>query len=213
MRAPMKPILIALVALVAVAAAGYGWWRTDLQYRPKTLKHQDEIGAVLGDSGWISPGISETKVLYMVTHRTCPFCMAFKQENFAKLQAAGVDTRVIVYAPKSPATPEAELTTIGEIWKTRKYDIYEKWMAVNPAVWTTEGMVPATDPERAMLVAKSREFAEDMRRLMSANGIGTRQTLNLPTLIWRDKDGKLRGCGCEDVATRKYVLRELGVDA
>jgi hypothetical protein len=212
MRAPKKSILITLVALVAVAAAGYGWWSTDLRYRPKTLKQQAELGAVLGDAGWISPGISETKVLYMVTHRTCPFCMAFKLENFAKLQAAGVDTRVIVYAPTSPATPEAELTTVGEIWKTRNWDIYERWMAVNPTLWKAEGMVPATDPERAALVAKSREFADDMRRLMSENGIGTRERMNLPTLIWRDAKGNLRGCGCEKVETRKYVLKELGVE-
>jgi hypothetical protein len=59
-------------------------------------------------------------------------------------------------------------------------------------------------------VAKSQDFADQMRVLMSENGIGTREHLNLPTLIWRGKDGHLRGCGCEKVESHKYVLDELG---
>jgi hypothetical protein len=59
-------------------------------------------------------------------------------------------------------------------------------------------------------VVKSQQIADKLRPLMAASGIGTAKHLNLPTLVWRGKDGRLRGCGCEKVETRKYVLKELG---
>jgi len=32
-----------------------------------------------------------------------------------------------------------------------------------------------------------------------------------PTLVWRDEDGRLRGCACEKRATYRFVRKELGV--
>jgi hypothetical protein len=136
-------------------------------------------------------------------------CIVFEREEFPKLHAAGVDTRVIMYARVASSTPQ-ERAGVAELWKNRSWETWKRFTAIPTSSWTAEGLPRDTVPERAALVAKSQEFADKMRLLMADNGIGTREHLNLPTLIWRGKDGHLRGCGCEKVETRKYVLQELG---
>jgi hypothetical protein len=211
MRKPATPVLIGLIAVVlaVVAAGGYQWWRTDLRYRPKTLTHEAEIASLLDSAGWVSPGLSKDKVLYMVSWQACPPCIVYEREDFPKLHAAGVDTRVIMYARAASSTPQ-ERAGVAELWKNRDWATWKRFTAVPTSSWTAEGLPPATAPDRADLVPRSQAFADKMRELMADNGIGTRKHLNLPTLIWRGKDGHLRGCGCENVATRKYVLQELG---
>jgi hypothetical protein len=206
-----RPILIGLIAMVAViAGAGYGWGADDLADRPKTLTHEAEIKKLIETAGWVSPGLSKTKVLYMVSWQACPPCIVYEREEFPKLHGAGVDTRGIMYARASSSTPQ-ERAGVAELWKNRSWATWKKFTAIPTSSWTAEGIPPDTVPERAALVKKSQDFADKMRELMAANGIGTREHLNLPTLIWYGKDGHLRGCGCEKVETRKYVLQELGV--
>ena len=204
---PKRPILVALIALLAVAAAGYGWWRTDLRWRPKTLAaNEAEIVAMLEGAGWVSPGLSDTKVLYLVGFRSCPDCIRFETEEFPRLQAAGVDTRVILYPRRSISTPE-ERAGVAELWKNRSWAFLERWMAQPPTAWKAEGVAPDTDPERAALVEKSRDFVDDMGPLLAANGI----RMAFPTLVWRDAKGRLRGCACEKRETYRFVRAELGV--
>lgn len=209
MRTSAKPVLSGLIAVALLAAAGYAWSGTDLQDRPKTLQHEAEIASLLEHSGWVSPGLSKDKVLYMISWQACPPCIVFEHEEFPKLHAAGVDTRVIVYARASSSTPQ-ERAGVAELWKNRSWETWKRFTVIPTAAWTAAGLPPDTVPERAALVVKSQAFADKMRVLMAANGIGTREHLNLPTLIWRGKDGHLRGCGCEKAETRKYVLQELG---
>jgi hypothetical protein len=209
MRTSAKPVLSGLIAVALLATAGYAWSGTDLQDRPKTLQHEAEIASLLEHSGWVSPGLSKDKVLYMISWQACPPCIVFEHEEFPKLHAAGVDTRVIVYARASSSTPQ-ERAGVAELWKNRSWETWKRFTVIPTAAWTAAGLPPDTVPERAALVVKSQAFADKMRVLMAANGIGTREHLNLPTLIWRGKDGHLRGCGCEKAETRKYVLQELG---
>jgi hypothetical protein len=207
-----KPVVFGvLAAVVAVlAVAGYSRAADDANDRPKTLTHEAELRKLLETSGWVSPGLSKTKVLYMVSWQSCPPCILYEREDFPKLHAAGVDTRVIMYARASSSTPQ-ERSGVAELWKNRSWATWKKFTAIPTSSWTAEGIPPAdTTPERAALVKKSQAFADKMRELMAANGIGTREHLNLPTLIWVGKDGHLRGCGCEKVETHKYVLQELG---
>lgn len=209
MRKPGKPGLIGLIAVAFMAVAGHGWAADDLNDRPKTLVREAEILSLLKSAGWVSPGLSKAKVLYMVSWQACPPCIVYEREDFPKLHAAGVDTRVIMYARASSSTPQ-ERAGVAELWKNRSWATWKKFTAIPTSSWTAEGIPADTVPERAALVRKSQAFADKMRELMAANGIGTRDHLNLPTLIWYGKDGHLRGCGCEKVETRKYVLQELG---
>jgi hypothetical protein len=211
MRRPARPLVFGLIAVMAafLSVAGYGQ-TADNNDRPKTLEHEAEIKALLDSAGWVSPGLSKDKVLYMVSWQSCPPCLVYERDEFPKLLAAGVDTRVIVYARAASSTPR-ERAGVAELWKNRSWDLWRQFVHVPTSAWTAEGLPPDTMPERAALVAKSQDFADKMRVLMSDNGIGTREHLNLPTLIWYGKDGHLRGCGCEKVESHKYVLEELGV--
>lgn len=211
MSRPAKSLLIGLFAIAAVflSVAGHGA-ADEVNDRPKTLEHEAEIAALLDSAGWVAPGLSKDKVLYMVSWQSCPPCLVYERDEFPKLHAAGVDTRVIVYARAASSTPQ-ERAGVAELWKNRSWELWKQFVHVPTSDWTAEGLPPDTVPERAALVAKSQDFADKMRVLMSENGIGTREHLNLPTLIWRGKDGHLRGCGCEKVETHKYVLEELGV--
>ncbi|HTI65989.1 MAG TPA: hypothetical protein VL460_00430 [Caulobacteraceae bacterium] len=209
MRKPAKPVLLGLIAVAVLSVAGYGWGADDIKDRPKTLTHEAEIKSLLEHAGWVSPGLSKTKVLYMVSWQACPPCIVYEREDFPKLHAAGVDTRVIMYARASSSTPQ-ERAGVAELWKNRSWATWKRFTAIPTSSWTAEGLPADTVPERAALVKKSQAFADKMRGLMADNGIGTREHLNLPTLIWYGKDGHLRGCGCEKVETRKYVLQELG---
>jgi hypothetical protein len=181
----------------------------DMADRPKTLQHEAAIAALLDDASWVSPGLSKDKVLYMVSWQSCPYCLAYERDDFPKLQAAGVDTRVIVYVRAISSTPQ-ERAGVAELWRHRSWELWKRFVKIPISSWTAEGLPSDTDPTSVALVAKSQKFADNMRVLMSENGIGTREHLNLPTLIWRGKDGHLRGCGCEKVELRKYVLDELG---
>ncbi len=204
----------AVIGLIAVATAipfGVGHSATDdANDRPKTLEHEAEIKALLDGASWVSPGLSKDRVVYMVSWQSCPPCLVYERDEFPKLHAAGVDTRVIVYVRTASSTP-AERAGVAELWKNRSWDLWKQFVHVPTSAWTAEGLPPDTVPERAALVIKSQDFADKMRVLMSENGIGTREHLNLPTLIWVGKDGHLRGCGCEKVESHKYVLEELGV--
>jgi len=212
-EASMNKRVLGIVALVVViAAAGlFGWWWTDLRWRPHTLdKHQPEIQAMLDSSGWVSPGLSKTKVLWMVSYRSCPDCVRFEEEEFPRLHKAGVDTRVIM-APRPRGTTPAERSTIAALWTGRSWKLYDEWTHApieGSAAWDAPGVPSAdADPARLQLVSNAHSWVESLRPLLKDNGVN----FAYPTLIWRDAQGRLRGCACEKRETYRFVRRELGI--
>lgn len=202
-----RMLAVAVVAALALGAAGYGWWRTDLRWRPKTLSaHEAEIASLLETAGWVSPGVPGGKTLYLVGFRSCPDCIRFETEQFPDLQGAGVDTRVIMF-PRRTVSTAPERAGVAELWANRSWATYERWMAGPPAAWTAEGLPPAdSTPERAALVEKSRRLTERLKPLLADNGV----RMAYPTLVWRDAKGRLRGCACEKRETYRFVRKELG---
>ncbi len=200
--------LAGLTVLLFVISALGAWWQADLRWRPHTLKaRKAEIEALLDKAGWVSPGLSRDKALYMVSFRSCTDCIRFEGEEFPRLQAAGVDTRVIVFA-KRASSNAPERAGVAELWAARDWKTYERWTGMPVAAWTAEGLPSAdTDPARAALLEKSRAFVDEMRPLLKANGI----SMAFPTLIWRDSKGRLRGCACEQRETYRFIRDELGV--
>lgn len=204
-----KRLFVAFAAIVVfVAAALAGWWWVDLRWRPHTLsKHAAEIEALLNKAGWVGPGLSKDKVLWMISYRSCPDCIRFEDEEFPRLHNAGVDTRVIM-APRPKGTTPAERTGIAALWADRSWKTYETWTSMPVAAWTAEGLPSAdTHPERAALVQKAHDFVQQIIPLLKDNGVDFRY----PTLIWRDRQGRLRGCACEKRETYRFVRSELGV--
>lgn len=204
---PRQIILSSILAVALVAAGLYAWWRVDLKWRPQTLaKHEAQIAALLEGSGWVSPGIGNGKALYLVGFRSCPDCIRFETEQYPLFQAAGVDTRTILFARRTNSTPE-ERATVAELWATRSWETWERWARAPIAAWKAPGIAPDTVPERAALVEKSRVLVEDLRPLLADNGLH----LAFPLLVWRDEQGRLRGCACEKPRTYAQVRKELGL--
>lgn len=206
-----KRVLIVSGVVLALLAALSAWWWNDLRWRPHTLTRRTaEIQAMLDSAGWVSPGLSRSKVLWMVSYRSCPDCVRFEAEEFPRLHRAGVDTRVIM-APRPAGSTPAERSTIAALWTGRSWKLYEEWTHTpleGSAAWSAPGLPAAdADPARLQLVSAAHQWVEALRPHLKENGV----ELRYPTLIWRDAQGRLRGCACEKRETYRFVRAELGV--
>lgn len=201
-----------LVLVLAVIAAGvWAVWNFELRWRPRTIiRHQAEIVQLIEHSGWVSPGL-KGRPLYMVSFRSCPDCIRFKTEEFPKLQAADVDTRVIEIARRdvnglAKSTP-AERATVAQLWLTRDWKLLEAWESVPVEAWKAPGIPPADgDMARTAVVESGRSMVDRLRPLLEDNGI----ELRYPTLIWWNDKGEMRACACEKRQTYRFVRKELG---
>jgi len=204
-----------LTGVVLVVGLGlYGWWSLDLRWRPHTItKHQDQIAQLLQQSGWVSPGLPGPK-LYEIGFRSCDDCIRLRLEEFPKYQKAGVDTRVIMVARRdrnglSKSTP-VERSTVAELWANRKWAQLEAWEQVPVDAWTAPGIIAADgDTARSALVEQSRLLVDQLKPLLADNGVDN-HGFRYPTLIWWDKQGRMRACACEKRQTYGAVRRELG---
>jgi hypothetical protein len=203
-----------VIMLLAAALAGGGywaWWNYYARWRPVTItENQAEIQRLLDRASYVSPGASGP-ALYMISFRSCPECIRYETEEFPKLQAGGVDTRVIVFArpdveglSKSTA---AERSTVAELWLRRDWSLYERWTAVPHASWKAAGLPVADDSlVGSAVIEAGRKFVNDLRPLLQNNDV----SLAFPLLIWRDKDGFLKACACTDSRSYRFVRQDLG---
>lgn len=202
--------LVVLAALVA--GGGWAYWSTELRWRPKTIdKHQAEIAALLQSSGWVSPGL-KGPTLYMVSFRTCPDCIRFREEQFPDLHAANVDTRVIEIARRDyngiPKSTPAERATVAQLWLTRDWKLLEAWENVPADAWKAPGIPPADgDLARMAVVEAGRATVDKLTPLMKANGVN----FAYPLLVWWNQKGEMRACACEKRETYRFVRKELGL--
>jgi len=208
----IRNFFLTLVILAGIGGGAYEWWNLDVRWRPHTItKDQAEIGKILKGSGWVSPGLAGPK-LYIIAYRDCDACARFEDAEFAKLHAAGVDTRVIMVARDdengaSKSTP-VERSTVAELWFNRSWGLYQKWMSTPSATWAAPG-IPAADGDvaRSAVVEVGRDSVERLTPLLKDNGVD----FAYPTLVWWTKDGTMQGCACDDVKTYASVLKGLGV--
>jgi hypothetical protein len=189
---------------VVVGAVLFLAWDIDLRWRPKTLgDHPDQIIRTLEGSGWVSPHLTGPR-LYVVVHRDCAPCQRLESQLLPKLQAADVDTRVIVVAP-AVSTP-AERSTVAELWLNRSWKLFQQWQLASPATWTAPNLPPADgDVARTAVIDASRKTANEVARALAANGMA----FDYPVLIWQAKDGRVRGCVCRDPRSDRFVEKEL----
>ena len=204
---------VGLALVLGILVGGtWAWWNFELRWRPKTItKHQAEISAILQASGWVSPNLPGQK-LYMVSFRTCPDCIRFKDEQFPDLHEANVDTRVIQIARRDEngaarSTP-AERATVAQLWITRDWKLMEAWESVPADAWKAPGIPPADgDMARMAVVEAGRSTVDRLKPLLKANGIN----FAYPLLVWWNDKGEMRGCACEKRETYRFVRKELGV--
>jgi hypothetical protein len=203
-----------ILVLLAVGGGLYGWWALDLRWRPHTVtKNQAEIASLLKSSGWVSPGL-KGPVIYEIGFRSCPDCIRLRLEEFPKYHQANVDTRVILVARRdhnglAKSTP-AERSTVAELWFNRSWALLDKWESTPIDAWTAQGIAPADgDAARTAVVEQGRLLVDTITPLLAANGVDN-QGFRYPTLIWWDKQGRMRACACEQRETYRFVRKELG---
>lgn len=204
-------LIVVLLAIVAVAGSGlYLAWDLDWRWRPHTItKRQDSIARALDQSGWVSPHLTGPK-LYVIAYRACAPCAAFEQAAFPKLQAAEVDTRVIMIARPDlngqPQSTPAERSTVAELWTNRSWKLFQQWSLAQPSAWTAAGLPPADgDAARTAVIEVGRQAVSGLKSDLGANGV----RFGYPMLVWWTKDGRMRACACVDARSYDFVEAEL----
>jgi len=205
-------ISLALIGILVVAGAiVFLMWDLDWRWRPHTItRNQAEIAQTLEQSGWVSPHLTGPK-LYIIANRSCVACNQFEQTVFPKLQAAEVDTRVIMIARpdrngQSLSTP-VERSTVAELWLNRSWKLFQQWSLASPKEWTAPGVAPADgDAARTAVVEAGRALVTNITPLLRANGA----SFDYPMLIWWTKDGHMRACACAGERSWRFVQQELG---
>jgi hypothetical protein len=210
----MRKVLAWLAFIGVVVAAGaivFAVWDIDLRWRPHTItRHQAQIAQALDQSGWVSPHLTGPK-LYVIAYRGCADCTALEAQVFPKLQAAGVDTRVILIARPdanglTQSTP-AERATVAELWTNRSWKLFQQWSLAQADAWTAAGLPSADgDAARTAVIGAGRQLVKDLSPELKDNGV----RFDYPTLVWWTKDGRMRACACTSSQTYRFVEAELG---
>jgi len=203
--------LVVVAVLVAAGAIAFAVWDVDLRWRPHTItKDQAVIAQALDQSGWVSPHLTGPK-LYVIAYRGCADCARLEAALFPRLQAAGVDTRMVMIARPdvnglAQSTP-AERATVAELWTNRSWKLFQQWSLAQPDAWTAPGL-PAADGDaaRTAVVWAGRSMVETLTAQLKDNGV----RFAYPTLIWWTRDGRLRACACTSAQSYKFVQAELG---
>jgi hypothetical protein len=204
--------LVAVVLGGLITGGGYwAYWNFYERFRPVTIaKNQVEIQRLLDEADWVSPGRGGAPI-YMITYRDCSDCTTYQRDEFPKLAAANVDTRVIVFARPDreglQQSTSAERATIAELWINRDWNLYARWMATPHKDWTADGLKPSDhDFARNAVVNASRDFVGQLAPLIKGAGLGD----TYPILIWRDRDGFLKACACTDERSYHFIRTDLG---
>ncbi len=203
--------ILLLTLGVALASLGYwAYWKAYARYQPATVaENAAEVEALLNRAVWLSESGGERPV-WLVGPRDAAFDRYYAEE-LPKLRAAGLETRVIVFAPRdadgAQRSTAAERATVAAIWLTRDAGLWGRWMATPAGNWTAQG-VPAADGDlaRSAVVDASRDFADRLAGLIGRDaGRGA-----WPMVIWRDDRGFLKACACASPRAWPFVRDDVG---
>lgn len=205
---------MALVVIIpALIGTGYYiYWDQFQRWAPVTItRNQSEIQALLDKVDYVSPGRNGPPI-YFITYRSCAQCRAFEEQEFPKYDAAGIDTRVIAFAPSDSQglrrSTTAERSTIAELWISRKWEIYQAWFLSSDSNWKATGLpVADSDFARDAVVQASRSFVTQLQPLLAANNV----RLAYPLVIWRDQNNMLKVCSCSDERAFHFIREDLSV--
>ncbi|GLK49132.1 hypothetical protein GCM10017620_21050 [Brevundimonas intermedia] len=211
----MRRLLIwsALAALIGLILAGVGYWaywNFYSRFQPVTIsRDQAQIQQLLDEASWVSGG-GGGEPLYIIAYRDSASAQRYEREEVAKLRAAGVEARVILFARADreglPQSTAAERATIAELWLTRDWSLYQRWTATPASAWTAAG-IPAADGNlaRSAVVEASRQFETRLGALLKDAGV----QITYPLILWRDREGFLKACGCADSRAWVFIRDDL----
>ncbi len=212
----MRRFLIwsALAVAIGLAIAGTGYWaywNFYARFQPVTVtRNQADIQRLLDEASWLSGG-GGGEPLYVIGYRDSASFQRYQREEADRLRAGGVEMRVIAFARPdregAPQSTPSERSTIAELWLSRDWSLYERWMATPARNWTAAG-IPDADGNlaRTAVVEASHQFTIRLNDLLRDAGVPT----GYPLVIWRDREGFLKACACSDRRSWVFVRDDVG---
>ncbi len=189
----------ALMGLLLAGGAYWAYWHFYARFQPVTInRNQAQIQRLLDEASWVSDGGGGQPV-YIISYRDSGSAQTYERQEAAKLRAAGVEVRYILFARADreglAQSTAAERATVAELWLSRDWTLYQRWMATPSRSWTAAG-IPQADGNlaRSGVVEASRQFDEQLSLLLKQAGV----RVTYPLILWRDKQGFLKACGCAD---------------
>jgi len=203
----------ALAALVGLILAGVGYWaywNFYSRFQPVTIgRNQAQIQQLLDEASWVSGG-GGGEPLYIIGYRDSASSQRYEREEAEKLRAAGVEPRVILFARADreglAQSTAAERATLAELWLTRDWSLYQRWTATPARSWTAAG-IPQADGNlaRTAVVDAGRQFNARLTELLKDAGV----QITYPLILWRDREGFLKVCGCADSRSWAFIRDDL----
>lgn len=203
-------VLAALVGLVLAGTGYWAYWNFYSRFQPVTItRNQAQIQQLLDEASWVSGG-GGGEPLYVIGYRDSASTQRYVREEIDKLKAAGVEPRIILFARAdregAAQSTAAERATIAELWLTRDWSLYQRWTQTPAREWTAAG-IPAADDNlaRAAVVEASRQFDARLTELLKDAGV----QITYPLVLWRDRQGFLKACGCADSRAWPFIRDDL----
>lgn len=203
-------VLAALVGLVLAGTGYWAYWNFYSRFQPVTItRNQAQIQQLLDEASWVSGG-GGGDPLYVIGYRDSASTQRYVREEIDKLKAAGVEPRIILFARAdregAAQSTAAERATVAELWLTRDWSLYQRWIQTPAREWTAAG-IPAADGNlaRAAVVEASRQFDARLTELLKDAGV----QITYPLVLWRDRDGFLKACGCADSRAWPFIRDDL----
>nr|WP_314433005.1 hypothetical protein [uncultured Brevundimonas sp.] len=200
----------ALMGLLLAGGAYWAYWHFHARFLPVTInRNQTQIQRLLDEASWVSDGGGGQPV-YVISYRDSGAAQAYERQEAAKLRAAGVEVRYIVFARADreglAQSTAAERATVAELWLSRDWTLHQRWMATPSRSWTAAG-IPHADGNlaRSGVVDAGRQFDEQLSLLLKRAGV----RVTYPLILWRDREGFLKACGCADRRAWAFVRDDL----
>ena len=203
-----------LAVVIGLALAVAGVWAYNhfyARFQPVTIdRNQAEIQRLLDSASWVSAGGGDQPV-YVVGYRDSAPTLAWLREEADKLHAGGGDVRVLMFARPdregAPQSTPAERATIAQLWLTRDWSLYQRWITTPVADWTAVELEPADgNLARSAVVDAGRQFQTRIGDLMRDAGVKA----GYPLIIWRDREGFMKACACTDRRSWTFIRDDIG---
>ena len=235
-----RKFLLWAMAFVVICPTLFGvgywvWWDQVQRYAPVTIASPTDAAAItslLARADYVSPdfqkdvlttgpasGVAtsvtkpvDKRWVYLVTYRDCAPCRTYEDVEFPRLQAGGIETRVVAFARADngnvkQSTPE-ERSTIAELWLNRSWLLYQQWRNAAPETWKAENITVAdNDLARSGVVWASRDFINQLAPLLRNSKVN----VAYPIVIWRNKNNELRVCSCASNKAYHFIREDLGL--
>ena len=178
----------------------------------KTItKKTTELEALLSEMAWVSPSLSDDRVLYKISFRTCPACFSYYKDEFPKLQKRGVDTRLFTFArAKTPEKNPNEWAILARLYTDKNWALSEQWWDKKSPnqFYSKMDFMPSVigDSKLTALVKNGRLQMKTLGYLLAENDI----TMASPTLLWQDRNGVWKAAMGNGPITNSKIRKELG---